>query len=192
MVARVLVWSYVHFASCYRTQSVQKGCFQFPFSPSSVIGFFYETNWLTISHSGECWVRMWNPSIYNIIRQVAWTMVQTNRQPRVWCSKYYFLNIFYRLRALKTLYFYFCNFIKNKKINWNDFCKEFCKKLWKKKNTWNIRRLVDETIIPSTHRPSVLYWRLSDFRKVAHKIQLTTLTRPKYWCFAVTDCDCNL
>ena len=29
-----------------------------------------------------------------------------------------FLYTFYRLRALKTLYFYFCNFIKkNKKIN---------------------------------------------------------------------------
>ena len=24
------------------------------------------------------------------------------------------------------------------------FCKEICKKLWKKYNTWNIRRLVDQ------------------------------------------------
>ena len=30
------------------------------------------------------------------------------------------------IRALKTLYFYFCKFIKNKKINWNQFCNEFC------------------------------------------------------------------
>ena len=30
----------------------------------------------------------------------------------------------------------------------------------KKNNTWNIRRLVDESF---TQRPSVLYWRLSDF-----------------------------
>ena len=31
----------------------------------------------------------------------------------LWCSKYYFLICtFYRLRALKTLYFYFCNIIK--------------------------------------------------------------------------------
>ena len=30
-----------------------------------------------------------NPSIYNIIRWVAWTMGQMNRQPSVWCSKYY-------------------------------------------------------------------------------------------------------
>ena len=53
-----------------------------------------------------------NQSIYNILRWVAWTMGQTNRRPRVWCSKYYFSYIFYRLRALKTLYFYFCNFMK--------------------------------------------------------------------------------
>ena len=72
-------------------------------------------------------------TIYNILRWVAWTMGQMNRWPRVWCSKYYFFYTFYRLRALKTLYFYFCNFIKkNKKINWKDFCKEFCKKSWKK------------------------------------------------------------
>ena len=32
----------------------------------------------------------WNPSIYNILRWVAWTMGQTNCWPRVWCSKYYF------------------------------------------------------------------------------------------------------
>ena len=38
------------------------------------------------------------------------------------------LYTFYRLRALKTIYFYFCNFIKNKKMNYKDFCKEFCKK----------------------------------------------------------------
>ena len=47
----------------------------------------------------------------NILRWVAWRMGQTNRRPRVWCSKYFFYT-FYRLRALKTFYFYFCNFIK--------------------------------------------------------------------------------
>ena len=57
-------------------------------------------------------------------------MGQTNRRPRVWCYKYYFFYTFCRLRALKT--FYFCIFIKNKKINWKNFCKEFCKKSWKK------------------------------------------------------------
>ena len=63
------------------------------------------------------------------------------------------------LRALKTLYFHFCKAIKK---NWKDFCKEFFKKLWKKNSTWNIRRLVNETIVPSTQQPSVLYWRFLD------------------------------
>ena len=31
------------------------------------------------------------------------------------------------------------------------------------KNAWNIRRLVNESFVTSTQRPSVLYWRLSDF-----------------------------
>ena len=38
------------------------------------------------------------------------------------------------------------------KINWNDFCKEFCKELWKKNNTWNIRHLVDESFVPANQR----------------------------------------
>ena len=67
-----------------------------------------------------------------------------------------FFIICYRLGALKTLYFYY------KKINWNNFSKRSCKKLWKKNNTWNIRRLVDESFVPAFQRTSVLYWRLTD------------------------------
>ena len=37
-----------------------------------------------------------------------------------------------------------------KKINWNDFCKEFCKKLLKNHNTWNIRHLINVSFVPST------------------------------------------
>ena len=51
-----------------------------------------------------------NPSIYNLIRWVAWPMGQTNRRPSVWCSKCYFFLYFYRLRILKTIYF--CIFLK--------------------------------------------------------------------------------
>ena len=36
------------------------------------------------------------------------------------------------------------------------------KKLWKK-NTWNIKRLVDDSFVPSAQRTSVLYSRLTDF-----------------------------
>ena len=61
-------------------------------------------------------------------------------------------------------FFYFCNFIKkNKKTNWKGFCKEFCKILWKKNNTWNIRCLVNESFIPSAQWTSILYCRLTDF-----------------------------
>ena len=71
---------------------------------------------------------------------------------------------------------------KNKKINWQDFCKEFARN-HEKNDTWNIRRLVDNSFVPSskwpsvyckltefwsmgqlTQLPSLLYWRLSDFR----------------------------
>ena len=54
-------------------------------------------------------VKIRNPSIYNILRWVAWMMEQTNRRPKVWYSKYYSFYTFYRLRAIKTLYLYFCN-----------------------------------------------------------------------------------
>ena len=84
---------------------------------------------------------------------------------------WYLFILFYRLSALKTLYFYFCNFIK--KINWKDICKEFCKKSWEKNNTWNIRRLVDDSFVPSSKQPSVLCCRLMDFsncRKIVRTI----------------------
>ena len=61
------------------------------------------------------------------------------------CPSIIFFIISYKLRALKS-------------------CKEFCKKLWRKNNTWNIRRLVDESFVPAIQRPSVLCWRLSDFK----------------------------
>ena len=32
-----------------------------------------------------------------------------------------------------------------------------------KKTTWNIRRLVDDSFVPSARRTSVLYCRLTDF-----------------------------
>ena len=93
---------------------------------------------------------IWNPTIFNIICLVTGLMGRTTHWPSVWCSKHFFFIISYRFRALKTLYFYFCK--KNKRINWNNFCKEFCKKLWKKNNTWNIRRLVNESFVPVTQR----------------------------------------
>ena len=84
-----------------------------------------------------------------------------------------FFYTFYRLRALKTFYFYFCNLKKNKKMNWKDFCKEFCKKSWKKNNIWNIRRLVDDSFVPSSKRPSIWYCKLTNFNWEISRQKLT-------------------
>ena len=99
-----------------------------------------------------------NQSIFNIIRWIDGPNDSLTK--RLMFQVLFFFIISYKLRALKTLYFIFF-VIKKLKINWKDFCKEFCEKLWKKKkilgtsDTWLMSR--------SSQQPSVLYWRLSDF-----------------------------
>ena len=105
----------------------------------------------------------WNPSIYNLIRWFAGPMGQMNRQPSVWCSKNFFFIVSYRLRHSKLFIFVFIILLKNIKINWNDFCKELCKIFWKKKKSWNIRCLVDDSFVPSARQTSVLNCKLTDF-----------------------------
>ena len=51
----------------------------------------------------------------------------------------------------------------------------------KKNNTWNIRHLVNETIVPLTQRPSVLYWRLSDFRCILGQISQMGFRLYAFW-----------
>jgi hypothetical protein len=46
------------------------------------------------------------------------------------------------------------------------FSKNFARNYEKKNNTWNTRHLVNELFVPATQRPSVLYWRLLDFKTV--------------------------
>ena len=72
---------------------------------------------------------------------------------------FFFFIISHRLRPLESLYIHFCNF-----INWRGFCKEYCKILWKKNNTWNTRPLVNESFITLAQQTSVLYCRLTDFK----------------------------
>ena len=60
----------------------------------------------------------------------------------------------YRFRTLLTLYLYFCKVIKNVKINWKDFCREFCKTLWKKiilgtSDAWLTRHLAHQPSNPA-------------------------------------------
>ena len=83
---------------------------------------------------------------------------------RLMFQVFFFFIISYKLRALKTLYFHFCNFIK--KLIERVFC-NFAR-FYEKKNTWNIRRLVDadESFVPSAQGTSVLYCRLIDFNTV--------------------------
>ena len=106
---------------------------------------------------------LWNPTIYNMIRMVAGLLGQMTRWPSVWLSKYFFFIISYSLRALKTLYFHFCNFIiRYKKINWKDFCKEFCKKSWIKiilgtSDAWSMIRLSHHPSDPAYY---VVNWRI--------------------------------
>ena len=102
--------------------------------------------WCIFGPRLDAMIDTWNPSIYNILRWVAWTMGQSNCLPRVWCSNYYFFIILF-IDSGHSKVFIFIFYKKNKKINWKDFCKEFCEKLWKKNNALNIRRLVNETII---------------------------------------------
>ena len=76
------------------------------------------------------------------------------------------------LRALKTLYFYFCKVIK--KIE-RIFAKNFARN-YEKNNTWNIRRLVNETIVHND-----LKVRLEiQILKVIHILWLLVL-HSKWW-----------
>ena len=64
---------------------------------------------------------IWNPSIYNIIRWVAWIMGQTNRRPSVWCSKYYFFHDFLQNSLQKSFQFIFLFLYKITKIKIKSF-----------------------------------------------------------------------
>ena len=91
-----------------------------------------------------------------LVHQDKWLADQVADVPSI-----IFLTISYRLRALKSLYFYLW-FIKNTKNKLKWFFKEFCKKLQKLNNTWNIRLLVDKSFVPANLQTSILYGRLSD------------------------------
>ena len=64
----------------------------------------------------------------------------------------------------KLFIFIFVNLWKNRKINGNNFCKECCKKLWKKNNTKNIRRLVNESFVPANQQTSKPAYYIVDCR----------------------------
>ena len=49
--------------------------------------------------------------------------------------------------------------------------------IMKKNNTWNIRRLVDDSFVPSSKQPNVLYCKLTDFNSVVDMRQLTYFSK---------------
>ena len=67
-----------------------------------------------------------------------------------------FFILFIDLGQQQLFIFIFVILLKNKKISWEDFFKEFCKKSWKKDNAWNIKRLVDDSFVPLSKQPSVI------------------------------------
>ena len=79
------------------------------------------------------------------------------------------LNIDKNLRVLREIFRFF-SIISKKNIffkKWNEmkwFLQRILQEIMKKKYTWNIRRLVDESFVPANQQTSVLYCRLSDFK----------------------------
>ena len=61
--------------------------------------------------------------------------------------------------------YFFLSFHEFMKIKRKSFeCPKFIRN-YEKDDTWNIRCLVDESFVPITQQTSVLYCRLSDFKK---------------------------
>ena len=94
-----------------------------------------------------------------------------------------FLIISYRLRALKTLFIFVNLWEKN---TLKPFLQRILQQTMKKNNTWNIRRLVDESFVPlnqqtsesENQQTSVLCCRLSDFKNCLDGIKST---KAKEW-----------
>ena len=59
----------------------------------------------------------------------------------------------------------------------NVYILNFLQEIMKKIYTWNIRRLVDNSVVPSAQRTSILYCRLSDFRTTNWHAQAAGLGR---------------
>ena len=86
-----------------------------------------------------------NLQFSTLVRWDKWLVDQASDVPSI------FFIISHRLRALKTLYFYFSKFIKKikkNKLNW--FLQRILQEIMT--NTWNIICLVDESFVPANQR----------------------------------------
>ena len=90
--------------------------------------------------------------------QYAWILVRLYKWTSDQASDV--LSIIFFFIISQTLYSYFCKITK--KINWNDFCKEICKKLWKKislgtSDAWLLVHLYKRTSIQAYY---IIDWRI--------------------------------
>ena len=115
-----------------------------------------------------------NPSIYNILRWVAWTMGQMNRRPSVNVPSIIFFHDFLQNSLQKSFQFIFLFFYKIKKMILRSFeCPNSIK------STWNI--LVKDSFVPLSKQPSVIYCRLTDFWSGRHNEELASQSM-LFWC----------
>ena len=57
--------------------------------------------------------------------------------------------------------FFFCKFTNNKKINWNNFKKDFARNC--ENYELEHQTLVDESFVPASQQTSISYWKLTNF-----------------------------
>ena len=93
-----------------------------------------------------------NPTIFNIIRWVAGLLGRSSHWPSVWCSKYFFFIISCKILSKNPFKLFFQIFYNFTKIKIKSFeCPKSIRN-YEKNNAWSIRRLVDESFVPSTQR----------------------------------------
>ena len=98
-----------------------------------------------------------NPTIFIIICWIVGTNDSSTK--RLMFQVLFFFIISCKILG-KNCFNFFYNFTKIKIKSFE--CAKSIRN-YEKNNAWNIRRLVDESFVPSTQRPSVLYWWLTDF-----------------------------
>ena len=114
--------------------------------------------------------RNYNPTIYNIILGACsvarWDKWLINQGSDVLSIIIFFL-ISCKSFWENCFNLSFISFINLQEKIKSFECPESIKK-YEKNNAWNIRPLVDESFVPLTKRPSLLYWRLSYFWQEMH------------------------
>ena len=96
------------------------------------------------------WLQTKNPTIFNVICWVVGTNNSSTKHLMFQALIFFIISI--DLGHSKFFIYVYEKSLKSKKINWNDFRKDFCKKLWRKNNSRNIRSLVHESFVPGTQR----------------------------------------